>query len=190
MYPGANTCRVSTGFDMKKLLIVDDDEAFCEALKRAMQRRNFQVSIALTAKEAVQVAASQELDYAVVDLRLGEDSGLKVVEALAERVENIRMVVLTGYASITTAVQAIKLGAIQYLTKPADADEIVRAMKQLQADAEVEVAEKPMSPRRLEWEHINAVLAQHQGNVSATARALGIHRRSLQRKLQKKPAKR
>ena len=171
------------------VLIIDDDVTFCEALARAMQRRGFTVFTAHSAQQAFAVAEQQPPDYAVVDLRIGEDSGLKVVETLKGKFADIKMVVLTGYASIATAVEAIKLGAMQYLTKPAEADDIVAAMCQQEGDANAPIVEKPMSVRRLEWEHIQSVLTQHEGNISATARALGIHRRSLQRKLQKRPVK-
>ncbi len=171
------------------VLIVDDDVTFCDALARALQRRGFVVHTAQTAQQAFDVAEQQQPDYAVIDLRIGDESGLKVVQTLHLRFTELKMIVLTGFASITTAVEAIKLGAIQYLTKPADADEIVAALCQQDANAEAPIAEKPMSVRRLEWEHIQSVLNQHEGNISATARALGIHRRSLQRKLQKRPAK-
>lgn len=173
----------------KIVLIVDDDEIFCEALSRAMQRRSFEVYTAHTAQQAIESAEQCQPGYAVVDLRIGDDSGLNVVAALKQKFPDINMIVLTGYASIATAVEAIKLGAVQYLTKPADADEIVAAMSQQQGDASTEIPEKPMSVKRLEWEHIQSILTQHDGNISATARALGIHRRSLQRKLQKHPAK-
>jgi len=173
----------------KTVLIVDDDETFCEVLSRAMQRRGFEVYTAHTALQALECAEQYQPGYAVVDLRIGDDSGLNVVESLKHKFSDIKMVVLTGYASIATAVEAIKLGAMQYLTKPADADEIVMAMSQQDGNASTVIPEKPMSVKRLEWEHIQSILTQHDGNISATARALGIHRRSLQRKLQKRPAK-
>lgn len=173
----------------ERILIIDDDMTFCEVLARALQRRGFDVQTAHTAEQAIHAAEKYQPQYAVVDLRIGEDSGLKVVQALHSEYHELKMIVLTGFASIATAVEAIKLGAIQYLTKPADADEIVAALRQQDANAALEITEKPMSVRRLEWEHIQSVLNQHDGNISATARALGIHRRSLQRKLQKRPVK-
>jgi len=173
----------------QRVLIIDDDVTFCEALARALQRRGFVVQIAHNAEQACLAADQYQPEYAVVDLRIGEDSGLKVVQTLHAKYSELKMVVLTGFASIATAVEAIKLGAIQYLTKPADADDIVAALQQQDANSEIEITEKPMSVRRLEWEHIQSVLAQHNGNISATARALGIHRRSLQRKLQKHPVR-
>lgn len=174
---------------MKKVLIIDDDESFCAALQRAMQRRQFEVMTATTTAQALELATLSQVENAVVDLRIGEESGLKIISELLGINRDMNIVMLTGYASITTAVQAIKLGAAQYLTKPAEADAIVEALQHHQADDSAEISTTPMSPRRLEWEHIQSVLAQNEGNISATARALGIHRRSLQRKLQKRPAR-
>jgi len=171
------------------ILIVDDDQTFCDALARALTRRGFVVQKAYSAQAAIDCTEKFEPEYAVIDLRIGEESGLNVVGTLKSRFENIKMVVLTGYASIATAVEAIKLGAVHYLTKPAEADEIVAALNKQQGDENIDLPEKPMSVRRLEWEHIQSVLNQHDGNISAAARALGMHRRSLQRKLQKRPAK-
>lgn len=171
------------------ILIVDDDKTFCDALARALTRRGFLVQKAYSAQDAIDSTEEFEPEYAVIDLRIGEESGLNVVGSLKSRFENIRMIVLTGYASIATAVEAIKLGAVHYLTKPAEADDIVAALNKQQGDENVDVPENPMSVRRLEWEHIQSVLNKHEGNISAAARALGMHRRSLQRKLQKRPAK-
>lgn len=171
------------------LLIVDDDQTFCDVLARALTRRGFIVRQAYNSQDALQCTNEFMPEYAVIDLRIGEESGLNVVRELKEKFDDIRMVVLTGYASIATAVEAIKLGAIYYLTKPAEADDIVAALKKQQGDEKVDIPERPMSVRRLEWEHIQSVLNQHDGNISAAARALGMHRRSLQRKLQKRPAR-
>ena len=139
----------------------------------------------------MQAANDYNPSYALVDLRLGQSSGLSVVQQLVQRDKSIRIIVLTGYASIATAVEAIKLGAVHYLTKPADPDEIMLAFEseQLDGNPEVEVASEPMSVRRLEWEHIQRVLQQHDGNISAAARTLKMHRRSLQRKLLKHPVR-
>jgi len=125
----------------------------------------------------------------VVDLRLGDASGLGLIEALHALDPRTRIVMLTGYASIATAVEAIKLGATHYLTKPADPDEIIAALGRTSGDADIPVAAHPPSVERLEWEHIQKVLNQHQGNISATARALKMHRRTLQRKLAKRPVR-
>lgn len=175
--------------DRPKLLLVDDDEIFCEVLQRALERRGFQVYVAQTLQAGLAQAAQLLPEYAVIDLRIGHDSGLLMVKKLKELDANTRILVLTGYASIATAVEAIKLGAIQYLTKPADADEIVAALQKQEGDPYVEVKDKPLSVRRMEWEYLQRVLMEHNGNISAAARALGMHRRTLQRKLDKRPVK-
>jgi two-component system response regulator RegA len=125
----------------------------------------------------------------VVDLRIGAESGLQLVKQLAELDDNTRIVMLTGFASVTTAVESIKLGAVHYLTKPATADEVVAALHRDEGDASVEPSEQPLSVKRLEWEHLQKVLSEHKGNISAAARALNMHRRTLQRKLAKRPVK-
>ena len=118
---------------------------------------------------------------------IGPDSGLELVENLHAQHPHTRMLMLTGYASIATAVEAVKLGAIHYLAKPVDADEVVAAFSRQDGDTSVSVTYQPLSVNRLEWEHIQKVLKEHEGNISATARALGMHRRTLQRKLQRRP---
>jgi two-component system response regulator RegA len=125
----------------------------------------------------------------VVDLKMPGPSGLELVRRLKELDEHTRVVVLTGYASIATAVESIKLGAVHYLAKPADADEVVAALQREAGDSDIQVDAKPLSVARLEWEHIQKVLLECQGNVSETARRLGMHRRTLQRKLNKRPAR-
>ena len=171
----------------RRLLLVDDDQAFCAAMARALARRGVEVTVAHDAAAAE--AAADGHDAALVDLRLGAESGLHVVAALRARHPRMRIVVLTGYASIATAVEAIKLGAVQYLTKPAEPDEVLRAFARTEPDPDVPPPARPMSVRRLEREHIERVLAEHGGNISAAARALGMHRRTLQRKLRKRPVK-
>jgi two-component system response regulator RegA len=171
------------------LLLVDDDPTFCGVLKQALTKRGFEVHYATDVENGMAMAEEIEPEYAVIDLRIGHDSGLVLVRKLHELDANTRIVMLTGYASIATAVEAIKLGAIQYLTKPADADEIVAALHKEEGDESVEIKEKPLSVRRLEWEHLQKVLVEHGGNISAAARALGMHRRTLQRKLEKRPVK-
>ena len=127
--------------------------------------------------------------HAVVDLKLPGESGLKVVAMLADTLPVPAIVVLTGYASIATAVEAVRLGARNYLAKPADADEILAALLRDQPNADLAISPEPLSVARLEWEHIQKVLNEHDGNISATARALKMHRRTLQRKLEKNPPK-
>jgi two-component system response regulator RegA len=172
-----------------KLLIVEDDADFAAALSRAMSRRGVEIAVAHDADEARSVAAAFEPSHAVVDLKLPGESGLTVVAALAARSPAPAIVVLTGYASIATAVEAVRLGARHYLAKPANADEILAALLRDQPDAAMEVSPEPLSVARLEWEHIQKVLNEHDGNISATARALKMHRRTLQRKLDKNPPK-
>lgn len=170
-------------------LVVDDDEIFCSVLARALERRGFAVTAACSLAEAQQALARRQPEFAVVDLRIGSDSGLALVRQLSALTPPVRAVVLTGYGSIATAVEAIKLGAVHYLAKPADTDEIVSALHKEQGDEFVEIKDKPLSIRRLEWEHLQKVLVEHGGNISAAARALGMHRRTLQRKLEKRPVK-
>ena len=171
------------------ILLVDDDETFCMVLNNAIKRRGYSVTTATNIADAMTIAKKQQPVYAIVDLRIGDESGLNLVENLIETNPEIHIIMLTGYASIATAVQAIKLGAKQYLTKPADADEIIASFNSETGTAIVEAAENPLSPKRLEWEHLQKVLLDNDGNVSETARALGMHRRTLQRKLQKRPVK-
>ena len=174
----------------ERFLIIDDDPAFTRVLSRAMSRREFEVQVARSAEEAEQIITHWIPDYATVDLKMEGNSGLSVIPSLRSANSGMKILMLTGYASIATAVEAIKLGATQYLPKPADADEILNALHKVKADADVELTEQPMSVNRLEWEHIQKVLNENEGNISATARALGMHRRTLQRKLAKRPVKR
>lgn len=173
----------------ESILLVDDDETFRDALARALERRHFIVHKAADHATALKLAEQQAPTLGVIDLCIGEESGLQVIEALHSRHPTMRLVVLTGFASIATAVEAIKLGAKHYLTKPAEVDAIVDALYRDEGNADIQAAQQPMSVRRLEWEHIQKILNEHDGNISAAARALGMHRRTLQRKLQKKPAR-
>jgi two-component system response regulator RegA len=175
--------------DRPSLLLVDDDEAFRQVLGRALERRGFAVSTAADAAQALRIAAEQAPEFAVVDLKMPGASGLELIEKLIELDAETRVVMLTGYASIATAVEAIKLGAVHYLAKPVDADQVVAAFNRIAGDAGIAVAEQPLSVDRLEWEHIQRILAENDGNISATARALKMHRRTLQRKLGKRPVK-
>lgn len=175
--------------DKPNLLLVDDDVTFCSVLKPALEKRNFNVFVANDVDTAMQLAEQTEPEYAVIDLRIGFDSGLEMVKKLISLDDNTQIVMLTGFASIATAVEAIKLGAIHYLTKPANADEIVSALYKNEGDASVAISDSPLSVKRLEWEHLQKVLMQHDGNISAAARALNMHRRTLQRKLEKRPVK-
>ena len=175
--------------DDKSLLLVDDDEPFLRRLAKAMEKRGFEVETAGSVAAGSAIATARPSAYAVVDLRLGDGNGLDVVEVLREKRPDCRVIVLTGYGAIATAVAAVKIGAIDYLSKPADANEIVAALKREDGDPTVAVAEKPLSVKRLEWEHLQKILLAHNGNISAAARALKMHRRTLQRKLYKRPVK-
>ncbi|HIF55289.1 MAG: response regulator transcription factor [Methylococcales bacterium] len=172
-----------------QLLLVDDDETFCSVLKPALEKRNFQVTVAYNVKDGISLAEQTEPEFAIIDLRIGYDSGLELVKKLISLDDNTHIVMLTGYSSIATAVEAMKLGAIHYLTKPANTDEIVNALYKKEGDSSIEINQNPLSVKRLEWEHLQKVLMQHEGNISAAARALNMHRRTLQRKLDKRPVR-
>lgn len=171
------------------LLLVDDDKTFCRVMARALAKRGFRVIQARDVDSAMMLAEADPPDYAVVDLKLPVHSGLELIKYLKELKRNTRIVMLTGFASITTAVGAIRLGATHYLAKPADADEIVAALYRDGGDANAAVAPLPISVDRLKWEHIQKVLAENENNISATARSLNMHRRTLQRKLAKHPVR-
>jgi two-component system response regulator RegA len=176
--------------DLPHLLLVDDDPTFTRVMARALTRRGLRVSTAGSAEEGLVLAEQDLPDYAVLDLKMGGDSGLVLLPKLLELDPEMRVLILTGYSSIATAVEAIKRGACNYLCKQADADDVLTALLSEHADLESLVPENPMSVDRLQWEHIQRVLSEHDGNISATARALGMHRRTLQRKLQKRPVRR
>ncbi|MCB1747643.1 MAG: response regulator transcription factor [Gammaproteobacteria bacterium] len=171
-----------------RCLIIDDDQAFREVLAAALTRRGYAVTTAADGTSALVAARATPPAYVVLDLRLEQDSGLQLIEPLRAIDPALRIVVLTGFASIATAVHAIKLGAVQYLTKPADADEIIAAFGAPGPDPQAAVPSEPTSLQHLEWEHIQKTLIACKGNVSDAARKLGLHRRTLQRKLQKRPA--
>ncbi len=175
--------------DNPHLLIVDDDEIFCQVLKSALEKRHFEVFVAHDVVNGTRLAEEFEPEFAVIDLRIGLDSGLEMVKQLIDLDSNTQIVMLTGFASIATAVEAIKLGATHYLTKPANADEIVAALHKAEGDAKVSISDNPLSVKRMEWEHLQKIMLQHDGNISAAARALNMHRRSLQRKLEKRPVR-
>lgn len=175
------------------LLLVEDDETFAQVAARALERRGFAVRQAASTEAAHEALEAQAPLYAVLDLRLGEDSGLSLLPDIFRASPDCRVVVLTGYASIATAVQAIKLGATNYLTKPVEINSLVAALREEDDDdttAEAVPPSEPMSVRRLGWEHVQRVLDEADGNVSEAARRLGMHRRSLQRMLGKRPPKR
>lgn len=172
-----------------RILVIDDDQVFTQVLARALHKRGLEVLQAHCAAQALELLDSFQPDRATLDLKMINESGLQLLPDLLSRQAEIKVVVLTGYSSIATAVQAIKLGAVNYLCKPANADEILTAFEG-QSIAETDIADNPVSVNRLEWEHIQRILEENEGNISATARALGMHRRTLQRKLQKRPVRR
>lgn len=175
--------------DQPILLLVDDDKTFCVVLQGALERRGFEVLLAHNLKRGMALAERYLPEYAVIDLRIGHDSGLELVKKLISLDANTACVMLTGFASIATAVEAIKLGAIHYLTKPTNADEIVEALSKNEGDSGVYINKNPLSAKRMEWEYLQKVLLHNDGNVSAAAKSLNMHRRTLQRKLEKKPVK-
>lgn len=172
------------------LLIIEDDEAFARTLSRSFERRGYRVLHAPGHDEAAEILKEHTPGYAVVDLKLkGNTSGLACVQLLHEHEPDMLIVVLTGFASIATAVEAIKLGAVQYLAKPSDADDIEAAFGHVAGSADIEVTNRSTSIKTLEWERIHAVLAETDFNISEAARRLGMHRRTLARKLEKQRVK-
>jgi two-component system response regulator RegA len=174
----------------RELLVVEDDEAFARTLQRSFERRGYRVLRAADLAQAQALLEAHQPGYAVVDLKLaGGASGLACVQLLHEHDPELVIVVLTGYASIATAVEAIKLGARHYLAKPANTDDIEAAFARAEGDAEVELTERQTSIKTLEWERIHETLAATGFNISETARRLGMHRRTLARKLEKQRVK-
>ena len=176
--------------DRPLLLIVEDDDALRERLARAFEQRGFEVDTASTTADADQAVAEETPEFVVLDLHMPGGSGLDLIPRLKAADPATRIVVLTGYGSIATALEAMRRGATHYLTKPADADEILAAFDRGNEKERDAPPLRPMSLDRVQWEHINRVLLECNGNVSEAARALGIHRRSLQRKLAKYPSSR
>lgn len=169
----------------RSLLLVDDDKPFLQRMSRALEQRGFDVRTAESVADGVAAFRSQTPAYAVVDMRLGDGNGLDVIQAIQRERADVRVVVLTGYGNIATAVTAVKLGAIDYLAKPTDADEVVHALMR-DPDERAEVPENPMSADRIRWEHIQRIYEMCDRNVSETARRLSMHRRTLQRILAKR----
>lgn len=165
-------------------LLIDDDAVYARVLQRSLQRRGLQVRIAHDAAEALALVAAEAPDFALVDLKIGASSGLDLIAPLRAARADMQIVLVTGYASVATAVEAIKRGADNYLPKPVTAEALLRALQDEPAVDEVDTM-TPLS--RLEWEHIQQALHECGGNISAAARLLGMHRRSLQRKLAKRP---
>ena len=180
------------GASRPSILLVDDDDVFRSRMARAFVERGYEVTTAADADSAIELARADSPEMAVIDLKMPGKGGLELLKALHEIDPNTRVVVLTGYGSIATAIDAVRLGATYYLAKPADADEILAAFARGQAPPldPPDVDYKAPSLARAEWEHINRVLSDCGGNISEAARRLGIHRRSLQRKLHKYPPNR
>ena len=172
--------------DERCLLIVEDDAGFARTLKRSFERRGYEVVVTAALEELRDVLEEKSPGYAVVDLKLGGASGLACVEALHTHDPEMLIVVLTGFASIATAVEAIKLGACHYLAKPANTDDIEAAFQKAEGNAEIALAERPTSIKTLEWERIHQTLIETDFNISEAARRLGMHRRTLARKLEKR----
>ena len=181
----ANTLKKISDFNDKSLLIVDDDNPFRERLARAMEKKGFVVTQAESVKKGINSVRLNKPAFAVVDLRLGDGNGLEVVKKIQNSNINSRIIMLTGYGNIPTAVAAIKDGAIDYLSKPADADDIEKALLAL-PESKAIPPENPMSADRVKWEHIHRVFELCNRNVSETARRLKMHRRTLQRILYKR----
>jgi two-component system response regulator RegA len=171
------------------LLVVDDDHNHCNALQRAFQTRGYAVKSASSVPQAMALLDDWRAHYAAIDLRLPGPSGLTLIPRLKEVNPEVRIVIMSGFASIATAVEAIKLGAIHYLAKPVDANMIELAFQRVLGDESIPPGPGRLSVNRLAWEHIQGALADYGGNISAAARALGMHRRTLQRKLSKHPTR-
>ncbi|MES1180137.1 MAG: response regulator transcription factor [Hyphomicrobium sp.] len=173
----------------RHILIVEDDTSFAKTLGRSFERRGYEVRLSSRADDAGTILDSFPARYAVVDLKLADGSGLECVKALHARDPEMKIVVLTGFASIATAVEAIKLGACHYLAKPSNTDDIEAAFHRAEGDTSVQLGTRPTSIKNLEWEHIHEMLVETDFNISETARRLGMHRRTLARKLAKNRVK-
>ena len=183
-----NILQKISDFEDKSLLIVDDDNPFRDRLARAMEKKGFSVSQAEGVKKGIDLIKTKKTAFAVVDLRLGDGNGLEVVKELQVSNSNCKIIMLTGYGNIPTAVAAIKQGAIDYLAKPADADDVEKALL-ADPSKKAQPPENPMSADRIKWEHIHRVFELCNRNVSETARRLKMHRRTLQRILSKRSPK-
>ena len=179
-----NTLKIADFID-KSIIIVDDDNPFRERLTRAMEKKGFQVTQAESVKQGVVEVKKAPPAFAVVDLRLGDGSGLEVVKEIRKQKKDSRIIMLTGYGNIPTAVEAVKAGAIDYIPKPADADDVENALLAL-PESKAKPPQNPMSADRVKWEHIHRVFELCNRNVSETARRLKMHRRTLQRILSKR----
>lgn len=179
----------------KSILILDDDTTFSEILGRSFNKRGLKAFVAQDTASAIAILDEHVPHYAVIDLKIDQESGLHFLSTLAKKSPTTKSVILTGYSSISTTVAAMKLGCLNYLCKPQNADQILEALTHTDHHLKSQLEDTPLenshpSVNRLQWEHIQQVLSQQDGNISATAKVLGMHRRTLQRKLQKKPVSR
>ncbi len=173
---------------MKKLLIIEDDVSLATTLARRMTKHNFSCQQVHQADQALHACLQQKPDCILLDMKLASENGLTLIKPIRAALPKVKLVLLTGFASVATAVQAMRLGADDYLAKPVNTQMLLTALDITQeAESVLDIDVDTMSAERVEWEHINQVLNSNDGNVSATARQLGMHRRTLQRKLQKKP---
>jgi two-component system response regulator RegA len=176
-----------------RLLIIEDDESFAAALARRLERHDYSVEVAHSTEDGLKLAEKISPNYVLLDMKVGNNNGIHILPQLRQLLPNSRIVLLTGYASIATAVESIKSGADDYLSKPIDGASLLAALQDSSKNDSKEGAKTrdtlatSMSPARMEWEHIQQVLKMNQGNISETARQLGMHRRTLQRKLGKRP---
>ncbi|MGB1029459.1 MAG: response regulator transcription factor [Pseudoalteromonas marina] len=170
-----------------KLLIIEDDINLASTLARRLTKQGFTCDVAHNQSDALLCARQLVPDSILLDMKLGDDNGLMLIKPLRNLLENTHIVLLTGFASIATAVEAMRLGANDYLTKPIDMATLLKALNNETSELQTSIDDAVMSPERLEWEHIQQVLHSNNGNISVTARQLNMHRRTLQRKLQKKP---
>jgi len=175
--------------NLLNIIIIDDDLIYREVLARSLSRQNYWVQHFAHPDEALAVIPQKKSLVILLDLKLKKDSGLRWIKKIRQANPECQIVLVTGYASISTAVEAIKLGADDYLIKPITAREIVAHLQKRNSGSDIPINQKPMSVDRLEWEHIQKVLQDNEGNISASARALGMHRRTLQRKLAKRPVR-
>ncbi len=173
----------------KSIVLIDDDTVFLSVLNNAFSNRGYRTAAAKNVPALQELLRDSSFDFAVVDLKIDKESGLDCLPLLKQNNPDMRILILTGYSSIATAVSAIKLGAFDYACKPMDADEIL-AILEGEKKSDTVISEDPLSVERLQWEHIQRVLDDNNGNISETARSLGMHRRTLQRKLQKRPVRR
>jgi two-component system, response regulator RegA len=186
--PASRTATVGAPSGERSLLIVEDDKSFLQRLARAMETRGFVVTTAESVAEGLLQVEKAAPAFAVVDMRLGDGNGLDVISAMKRRRPEARAIILTGYGNIATAVNAVKLGAVDYLAKPVDADDVVAALLAFE-NKKIEPPENPMSADRVRWEHIQRIYELCGRNVSETARRLNMHRRTLQRILAKRAPK-